>query len=237
MNKQLVKIHNNEPRISSFLIAQGFEKRHEHVVRLIKRYKERFERFKPLAVVKRTQKKGRPVDEYLLTEGQFFFLGTIFKNSEIVLDFKEKLAKEFVRVRAQLLAVKTQQSDQKWIMARDFGKEQRLEATDSIKEFVEYAKSQGSGNADHYYTIITRMANGLLFVCEGKFKNLRNVLSPRQLMTIANAEEIISKGLRDGMKANTFYKDIYKSIKKNVVAFAEMHGRSDVIEEQLKLEE
>jgi hypothetical protein len=39
------------------------------------------------------------------------------------------------------------------------------------------------------------------------------------------------------MKANTFYKDIYKSIKKNVVAFAEMHGRSDVIEEQLKLEE
>jgi hypothetical protein len=54
---------------------------------------------------------------------------------------------------------------------------------------------------------------------------------------LASAERIISKGLKDGMKAKTFYKDIYQSIKTNVLAFAEMHGKSEVIEEQLKLEE
>jgi len=235
-NKLVIVTGENEGRAGTFLIAKGFNRRHEQVVRLVKKHQARFENFSTLKVSK-IQTKGRAATEYLLTEDQFFFLGTLFKNSEQVLDFKEKLVKAFAKVRRQLLAVKSQQSDQKWIMARDFGKEQRLEATDSIKEFVEYAEAQGSRNANRYYVIITRMMNGLLFVCEGKFKNLRNVLSPRQLMTVANAEEIISKGLKDGMKAKTFYKDIYQSIKSNVLAFAEMHGKSEVIEEQLKLEE
>lgn len=237
MENKLVIIHQNEGRAGSILIAKGFGRRHEQVVRLIKKYKKEFEELNTLRVLKSGKGRGRPTEEFCLTESQFLFLGTLFKNSEIVVKFKHRLIKEFQKVKRQLAAVKSQHSDRKWIMARDFGKEQRLEATDSIKEFVKYAKAQGSQNADRYYVIITRMMNGLLFVCEGKFKNLRNVLSPRQLMTIANAEEIISKGLKDGMKAKTFYKDIYNSIKQNVLSFAEMHGKSEVIEEQLKLEE
>jgi len=42
--------------------------------------------------------------------------------------------------------------------------------------------------------------------------------------------EILCRRLRE-------LSDAYKSIKKNVLAFAEMHGKSEVIEEQLKLEE
>jgi len=112
-----------------------------------------------------------------------------------------------------------------------------LELTEAIRDFTDYAKEQGSRNAERYYTNITRMMNGLLFICRGKFKNLREVLTAKQLMTVANAEEIISKGLKDGMKAKTFYKDIYQAVKANVLSFAEMHGKSKVIEEQLKLEE
>lgn len=229
-------IYDNECRARTSLIANGFQRKHNQILRLVKKYQKNFENFSPLKV-KKSSTKGRPLEEYLLTEDQFIFLGTLLRNSEIVVEFKEKLVKEFSKMRRQLAAVKSQQTNQKWIMSRDLGKEQRLGATDAIKEFVEYAKSQGSKNADRYYTIITRMVNGLLFICEGKFKNLRNVLTAQQLMILANAEQIITKGLRDGMKAKTFYKDIYKQIKDNVIQFAGLTGQSHVIEEQLKLEE
>lgn len=235
-DKLIVINRENEGRAGTLLIAKGFGRRHEQITRLIKKYQENFENLNTLKVLK-VKGKGRSFEEYWLTEDQFFFLGTLFKNSPIIVNFKEKLISEFSKCRRQLAAVQAQKSDQKWIMSRDFGKEQRLEATNSIKEFVEYAKVQGSQNADRYFTIITRMANGLLFICGDKFKNLREVLTAKQLMIVANAEQIISKGLRDGMNAKTFYKDIYQDVKQKVLDFAELTGQTRVIEEQIKLEE
>ena len=236
MSKQLVTILNNQPLVGSSLVATGFNRQHKHVLELISRYESDFEDFGRLKR-RKISTKGRPIDEYLLNEDQFLLLGAYFKNTPIARDFKKKLIGEFSRMRRQLAAAKSQQSNEKWIMSRDFGKEQRLEATDAIKDFVEYAKDQGSQSASRYYTIITHMVNGLLFICEGKFKNLRNVLTAQQLMILANAEQIITKGLRDGMKAKTFYKDIYKKIKSDVIQFAGLTGQSHVIEEQLKLED
>lgn len=229
-------IYQDEARAGTSLIAKGFERTHDQILRLVKKYKENFENFSPLKV-KKILTKGRPLEEYLLTEDQFIFLGTLLRNSEIVVNFKEKLVQEFGKARRQLLAAKAQQSNQEWLTHRELGKKQRLRMTDDIKAFVEYAKDQGSKNADKYYMIISRMTNSLLFIFQGKYQNARNLLTPEQLITLASAERIISKGLKDGMKAKTFYKDIYKSIKSNVLAFAEMHGKSEVIEEQLKLEE
>lgn len=235
MKDKAVMIQGDEGRAGTFLVAKGFQRQHKHLLELILKYKSEFESFGRLKR-RKIRTKGRPVDEYLLTEDQFIFLGTLFRNSPIIIKFKKQLVLEFSRIRRQLFAVQNQKSDQKWIMARDFGKEQRLEATNAIKEFVEYAKDQGSKNSDRYFTTITRMANGLLFICGGKFRNLREVLTPAQLMIIANAEQIITKGLRDCMAAKMFYKDIYKQIKENVMKFAGLTGQTHVIEEQLKLE-
>jgi len=237
MVDKLIVIHKNESRISTFLVAKGFNRKHEHVKRLIKRYQEDFEFMGSLVVAVEKRGRGQKSEEFLLNEEQFIFLGTLFKNSKEVVRFKRTLAIEFVRVNRLLLLAQSRQSGQDWVMSRDFGKAARLKETNTIKGFVEYAESQGSKNANRYYTIITRMTNGLLFIADGEFKSFRNVLSPQQLMTLATVEQIISKGLADGMKAKMFYKDIYKSIKTNVIAFAEMHGQSEVIEEQLKLEE
>jgi phage regulator Rha-like protein len=235
MKKKAVVIYGREARVGTLLIAKGFGRRHTHVTRIVQKYKPEFEIFCPLKSQK-IHGKGRAINEYLLNEEQFLFLGTLFKNSDIVVRFKHRLVREFSKARRQLLAAKAQQSDQKWIMSRDFGKEQRLELTDAIQEFVEYAKDQGSSNADWYYTSITRMTYGLLFILDGKYQNARNLLTAQQFVTLASAERILTKGLRDGMKAKTFYKDIYKTIKQNTLDFAAT-GQSHVIEEQLKLEE
>jgi phage regulator Rha-like protein len=235
--EKLIVIHKNEGRVGTFLIAKGFQRKHEYLLRLINNHKERFESFSVLKTGKRKEGRGRPIEEYWLTEDQFIFLGTLLRNSEAILDFKQTLVKEFAKTRKQLLATRTNQQNQEWLTHRELGKKQRLELTDIICEFTEYAKSQGSQNADKYYMIISRMANSLLFIFQGNYQNTRNLLTPEQLITMASAEKIIGKGLRDGMKAKTFYKDIYARIRKNVFIFAELHGKSHVIEEQLKLEE
>lgn len=237
MDNQLVEIWEKEVRIGTFLVAKGFERKHEYVLRLIQNHKADFEYLAVLKTGKRKQKRGRPVEELWLTEKQFVFLGMLVKNTKKAVRFKRDVSEAFIDAKNLLFSVKARQSNQKWIMSRDFGKEQRLEATTAIQEFVEYAKEQGSENADRYYTIISRMVNGLLFISAGKFKNLRDVLSAQQLMVVANAEQIITKGLRDAMKSKMFYKDIYKKIKSDVLAFAGLTGQTKVIEDQLKIGE
>ncbi|MEI3412025.1 MAG: hypothetical protein V8Q57_01485 [Blautia sp.] len=42
----------------------------------------------------------------------------------------------------------------------------RRAETDAIKEFVEYAKEQGSTHADHYYSNCTRLAYKTVWITE-----------------------------------------------------------------------
>jgi len=237
-----VEIYKDEPMAGTFIISEGFERKHKAVINLINRYKGRFLRLdnksSPEGLIIRkvpAKKAGRPVEEYLLNEKQTIFLGTLFRNSEKVLDFKEKLAYAFVEQRKLLDTLQKYRLEPGYQRIRSAGKIVRREATDVMKEFCEYAKSQGSTNHEWYYSTITNMLNGLLFIVEYKFKNVREVLTTQQLMTVGSAEEIIKKGLEEGMKHDTHYKSIYKDIKKRVETFAELHGKSEVISKFMEL--
>jgi phage regulator Rha-like protein len=48
---------------------------------------------------KMKRSRGRPVEEYLLTEPQAMFLMTLLKNNDVVRDFKKTLTREFFRQR------------------------------------------------------------------------------------------------------------------------------------------
>jgi phage regulator Rha-like protein len=235
--ENIVTIHNNEGRAGTFLIAQGFNRRHEHVVRLVKRYRKEFEEINHLKWQK-IKTKGRDLEECLLDEDQFLFLGTLFKNNDQVVKFKLRLVQEFKKCRRQLEQALNQKNDPLWNQARLTSKTLRLLETSTIKDFIAYAKEQGGTPAgcDMYYANFTNMTNALLFICEGKFKNMREVLTPEQLMTVGAAEQIINKGISDGMKNKMFYKDIYKDVKSRVMAFAELTGQSKVIEDCLLIE-
>ena len=228
----IVKMHNGSPRAGTFLIAEGFKREHGKLVALIEKYRNRFENFSPLPA-ERIRTKGRPIEQLLLDEDQTMFLGTLLRNTDLVLDFKEMLVHQFKKARLILESLDAIKTDNKYIETREAGKIVRKNTTDAMQDFVEYAKSQGSGSPDRYYGNITKMMNGLLFIVEGKFKNLREVMSVHQLMTVSSAEQIIDRGLRDGMSRKKFYKDIYKDVRDRVMIFAELHGQSDVIEQQL----
>jgi len=237
MKNGLVTIQNNECRAGTKIIADGFNRRHEQVTRLVKKYHTHFEQINTLSVFY-SKGKTKRFKEYFLDEDQFSFLATLFKNDASVVDFKLKLILDYKKVKGQLRNALGQKTDPEWNQARLTAKTIRLLETGAIQEFILYAKQQGGTvkGCDMYYANITKMMNSLLFICEGKFKNLRDILTPEQLMTIGSAEQVIGRSLREDMKANVFYKDIYKNVRKKVELFAELHGKSEVISKQLSIE-
>lgn len=236
--KSVVVIHNNELRAGTWLIAQGFGRRHNEVVKIVKKYQLDFEELSALKAdnFRPNPGAGPPVKQYLLTEPQTAFLGMLFKNNEQVVKFKKKLIKEFYRMKRVLENIRTQHKDIKWLENREKGKDARLEGTDEIKRFKAYAIEQGSKNADWYYVNLTRMLNSLLFIVDGKFKNLRDMMTPIQLLIISGGDLVIKKALQDGMKKQLFYKEIYKVAKERVETFAELHGQSEILSQQLAIE-
>lgn len=235
---KLVVIHNDVPIVGTFLIAKGLERNHKNLIKTIERCKEDFEDFGDLKSLKSKSTGGRPAQEYLLNEQQTTLLITFLRNlktDDKVKTFKKKLVKEFFRMRQILDNVKAQHKDINWIETRQEGKEVRLIATDAMKGFESYAYGQGSEHANKYYMDITKMMNATLFIIEGKFKNLRELMTSKQLIIIAGAEYVIDKALKDGMKDKMFYKDIYKLVKERVQTFADLHGQSEIIAKQLAL--
>lgn len=235
--KNMVVIHNNEGRAGTKIIADGFGRRHEHVTRLVKKYDKEFKEISDLKwFISKGKTKG--FKECFLDEDQFTFLAMLFKNDPKVVAFKLRLVLDYRRVKKQLEKALGQKGDPVYDQARLTAKTLRKLETGEIQKFIAYAKIQGGSDAgcDMYYSNITKMMNCLLFICEGKFRNLRNILTPEQLMTVGSAEQVIGKSLRDDMENNILYKDIYQNVKRKVEVFAELHGKSEVISKQLVIE-
>lgn len=231
--KDTIEIWEDEPRAGTSLIAKGFDREHKVVLRLIRDYEKDFLHFGIFKTRKLKSTGGRAANEILLNEDQAMFLGSLLRNNEKVVAFKRLLIDKFKECRLKLAALQKNKENPKLLETRNAGKIVRRNTTDAMQEFVDYAKSQGSGSPDRYYGNITKMMNGLLFIVDGKFKVLRDVMSIHQLMTVSSAEQIIDRGLRDGMSKKRYYKDIYQDVKKRVLTFAELHGQSHVIEKQL----
>lgn len=86
------------------------------------------------------------------------------------------------------------------------GKMIRRVETDAIKEFIEYAKSNGSQSSERYYAIITKATNEILNISAGQ----RDSLTAMQLEHLAMVERVIASALTQGIEKEMNYKDIYK---------------------------
>jgi len=240
MEKQIVVIEKNELRAGTWIMSAGFGVEHRALTKLVAKYKSDFEEFGIITspVQQMTGKRGRQINEYLLNEEQAMYLGTLLTNNSEVRKFKIKLVKEFGRMKKELLRISSQRTNAEWLEAREKGKETRLIETDTIKLFVDYAKGQGSQNAERYYANISTMENKALFLIEQKYKNLREVLDHQQLSTIKVADRIVIKALKEGMEKEMPYKAIYLMAKDNIETFAGVIGKSLIphIDQQLAIE-
>lgn len=242
-SKQLVLLEGKQAYTTTRIIAEGCGVKHFAVMKLVKKYKKRLgaisrvsgfkiQKFAPVS--KSGGAGGRPGEEAFLDEIQTTFLITLMRNSERVVNFKERLTVDFFKMRTALANLAAQQRDPAWLDMRKDGKIAQRRKTDTIKKFVEYATQQGSKSANKYYLALAKMENSALFFLEQRFANVREVLIIRQLMIVSMADDVVKKALKDGMEKGLDYKDCYKLAKERVITFAHLAGRSPILSLELK---
>ena len=138
------------------------------------------------------------------------------RNNERVVKAKLALVKAFREARDSIA---------KRDLARVKGKEYRLAKTNAIKELVEYAKLQGSQNADKYYMAITKMTNDFLQIPSGS----RDSLSGDDLRKVMIVDTTVEIALHDGINAGMAYADIYQLAKERVRMLPEHLRISDLV--------
>lgn len=113
-----------------------------------------------------------------------------------------------------------QQSDM-WLAQREQSKLIRREETDVIKQFVEYATSQGSVNAKFYYKHITNVVYKCLGLIQYKQPKLRETLDLMQTNQLILAEMTAKKSLLKYMEEKEHYKAIFPLVKRDLESFAD----------------
>ena len=223
--KKLVDVVNGQALTTSLKISKKFNKRHSSILAKIKAIdcSEDFGRhnFMPTTY---DDDHNREQPMYLITKDGFMFLVMGFNGREAAL-LKEAYINEFNRMERLL----HNYLSTSWIEARDNGKEARRNETDSIKELVEYAKSQGSKNAHKYFINYTSMVYRALFeLSNEETKGIRNKLDKMQLSFLSTAEHVASNTIREGIIQNLHYKDIYKHTKQKIHNLSNSVGRSQI---------
>jgi len=102
----LVELINNEPRVSHRVIAKTTEVKQKNIIELIQKYKSKLESFGQLMFktesVQNSVKAINQMKTFYLNEQQATLLITFMRNSEIVINFKVLLVKEFFKMRELL---------------------------------------------------------------------------------------------------------------------------------------
>jgi hypothetical protein len=132
---------------------------------------------------------------------------------------QKRLVEELYRVHAEMNRLMQDKTKLTYQVAKSLGKDSRMILTDVIKDFIAYAKQNGSQNADRYYGLITESAYEALFLLDSKFDHVRELLSQVQLSLLSTVELMQADVLATGIEDGKYYKDIYKEMKSMLNAF------------------
>lgn len=199
----LVYLKSNDIFTDSLVIAKGTNVEHRKIKTVIRKHEKKFEEFGKLSAPYQAESKGgRPIEYYPLNEAQATFLVTLLKNTDVVVNFKAELVRQFYEMR-KLLA---ERNTKDWIETRQQGKMTRKSETDVIKELVEYAKDQGSTHSHMLYMTYSKLANRMVGI-KGKERDFATTI---QLNNLNIFENIILNLIRVGMSQEMDYHDIYR---------------------------
>lgn len=238
MNK-LVQIRNETAICTSLQVAEKFEKRHQEILYAIEGRKcscdgkgckkcqgrgyqqlgllqedlgisAKSHLSKMFAKTSYRDSGGRKRPLYLMNRDGFSLLAMGFTGKD-ALRWKLEFIKAFNAMEFLLLERQTTH----WQATRLESKSNRRMETDEIKEFVAYAKERGSHSPDKYYIHFSNLANN----AAGIQSDSRDRATANQLNTIILIEHIIGEVIKDGIRQELYYKDIYKACKSRIEQF------------------
>lgn len=220
----LVLLKNRNVLTTTLIIARELKRSHFSITKVIKENENSFKRFGLFQLevekVNNKNKIGRPENFYYLNEDQFIFLITLLRakknENDKVLEFKIKITKAFSQMKNIITELKLNHNDGEWQKIREESKRIRLEETNEIKKLVEYAKKNGSSNAEKYYTHYSKLIWKYLFDIQIDYKNKIDILDSTQLHTVMQGEYIIKNCITEGIKNNIDYHEIYNNAKDKI---------------------
>ena len=211
-NELMIFEQKDKAVVSSRTIAERFEKRHDNILRgiasiiggLLKN--EETPRRYFIRSSYREEQSGEHYPEYLCTRDGFSLLVMGF-TGEKAMEWKLKYIQAF---NAMEDFIKERHSSE-WLMTRKQGKLIRRSETDTIANLIDYAKSQGSRNADKMYMTYSKLVNSLVGIEAGQ----RDSVPFKTISTIMFLEDMILHTVDESIQAGMHYKEIYQLCKEN----------------------
>ena len=184
-----------ETRIDTHLMAMHLGNQHRHVMALIEKYAEKFQGFGQLlfknVVGERSQGGGNPERFVLLNENQAYFLLSLSRNSEQVVDLKVKLIQAFSEARR----------------AADHRKGEYLPTYHQLHDVI-HSLACGSSNEKFVHMNVNKLVNKAAGVEAGQ----RASLSLLQQSMLIVAQAVAAKALRGAADHHAGHERVKQSL-------------------------
>jgi len=222
---ELIEIKKGELLVDSHLVARKFGMQHKDFKNTADKVIEKLKNLRgdtipPKYYEETRHYRGTDYNVYLMSR-EFFSLVSMRLKSQKAFEWQVKFNQAFYDMESRLLKAQTNKTDEEWTSTRLIGKTARLEETDAIKEFVDYATKQGSSNANFYYANITKATYKALGLMAQKHPKLRDEMNIYQISELMLAERLAATKLREYMILKRDYKDIYSSVRDDLLIFAD----------------
>ena len=166
-----------------------------------------------------TNKQGRTYKMYEMNKNAYMLLAMQLSKYDKAFQVQVAIIEAFEKMAIAL----QNQHNVSWLELRKDSKQIRKQETDTIKEFVDYATSQGSTSAKLYYMNITKLTNKALeFIIQDKTGTpVRDISSIENLGFIIALDKRAEKAIKYGMEQKLHYKDIFQFCKDEVNKISE----------------
>lgn len=192
--------------------ALGYDNPMIAIAKIHDRHKDRIDKFSVLT--KLTGTDGKRYETYLYSAKGVYEICRWSR--QLAADaFYDHVYDILEGLRLGYLRLSLERQSSHWQATRLESKTNRRLKTDEIKALVEYAKTNGSKNADKYYVNFTKLANKVV----GIPPDSRDAITTNQLNNLILIEHIIGEIIKSGIRTGSYYKDIYQACKKQLEQF------------------
>jgi len=228
--KDLIERSNNENWADSHLIARKFGYRHRNLTDVIDSIIDDLSKLggnklppknslgDPKYMTEDRSYRGNEYTAYLMNRPFFSLLAGRLRGKK-VFEWQIKFNTAFYEMESALLLSSTNQDDTLWLDSRATGKIARREETDVIKDFVDYATSQGSQNAEFYYRHITNASYKAMGLIAKRHPGIRDTMGMYELAELMLIERFARAKLDEYMKLGRNYKDIYNCVRDDMIEY------------------
>jgi phage regulator Rha-like protein len=202
---------HGEPRVDSRILAAHMGNAHQHVRELIEKYQHHFERFGILRFQTGVIKgRGQPERFAMLNEDQCYFLLTLVRNSDHVVDLKARLVLAFREARERRAVTDTMYLPGYHALH------------DEVMALASLAHDNGSVAGDEVFHC---NANKLVNKAAGISAGMRDKLTDAQRLLVVNLQAVVRNALRAAIEAGDDHKAAYQRAKAAATEYAALARR------------